>query len=72
MADVVTTVQIAQETLGPVGDPLDGAAEYSRRVQSNDSFALQKEFEAECTANIGRNDMQHLRCDIDAMENAIV
>ena len=68
MAYVVAAVQVAQEALGAIRNPLDRTHKGHRRMQCDHGFALQICLESESTADIRANHMQHLRGDIDGVK----
>ena len=57
---VVPALSPADEFLGAVGDPLDGAAEPPRRPQHQHPFGIDKILHAEAAADIGRGHLDLL------------
>ena len=58
-------MQVRKKTLVSVADPFDGPAEGHGRVRGHDSFTLQEKLEAECAANIRRNNVNVVRFQLD-------
>jgi hypothetical protein len=62
---VIPAMQVCKKALIAVRHPLDRPANIHRGMCRNNSFTLQEELEAKCTADIRCDDVDVVRAHID-------